>query len=254
MGITSPNKDSLLIPQESYAGLITMRAKGNVMYRFESLAIRGHRELEVPNTLRLLEEESDRLAFVFPGRGYTAQAPLLYYTISSLLHNGINVLSVDYQYFNNPDFESLERDEQFRWLYDDVESAYETVLNEVELRLEILVGKSLGTIAIGHILDSYPKSSAHKVIWHTPLLLMEEVTQQIEKYRPESLFVIGSADPHYDENILARLVEATNGEAVVVDDANHAMEVPGGVNDSLWAMEKVIDSVGEFVRVKSSQE
>ncbi|MHA2433350.1 MAG: hypothetical protein ACXADO_09000, partial [Candidatus Thorarchaeota archaeon] len=62
------------------------------------------------------------------------------------------------------------------------------------------------------------------------------------------------ADPHYDEGILARLVETTSGEAVVVDDANHAMEVPGGVNDSLWALEKIIDSVGEFVRVKSSEE
>ncbi|UCH03844.1 MAG: hypothetical protein JSW05_09650 [Candidatus Thorarchaeota archaeon] len=224
------------------------------MYSFERLAIRGHRGLSVPNTLRLLEERSDRLAVVFPGRGYTAQAPLLYYTISSLLHNGINVLSIDYQYIDNPVFESLERDEQMKWLYDDVESAYEVALDEVESRLEILVGKSLGTIAIGRILDSCPESTACKVIWHTPLLLMPEVTQQIEKHRPESIFVIGTADPHYDENILARLVEATNGEAVVVDDANHAMEVPGGVNDSLWAMERIVDSVGEFVGVKSSQE
>ncbi|MFX0044592.1 MAG: hypothetical protein ACFE8Z_01970 [Candidatus Hermodarchaeota archaeon] len=224
------------------------------MYRFESLRIRGHREHSVPNTLRLLEEKSERLAVVFPGRGYTAQAPLLYYTISSLLHNGINVLSIDYQYFDNPDFESLERDEQMKWLYDDVESAYEAALTQIESRLELLVGKSLGTIAIGRILDSHPESSAYKVIWHTPLLLMPEITQQIEKHKPESLFVIGTADPHYDEQILARLVEATNGEAVVVDDANHAMEVPGGVNDSLWAMEKIVNSVGEFVGITSSRE
>ncbi len=224
------------------------------MYRFESLTIRGHRGQSVPNTLRLLEEGSDRLAVVFPGRGYSAQAPLLYYTISSLLHNGINVLSVDYQYFNNPDFESLKHDEQTRWLYNDVESAYETAVDEVESHLEILVGKSLGTIAIGHVLDKYPESTVNKVIWHTPLILMPEVVQKIEKHRPESLFVIGTADPHYDESVLARLVEATSGEAVVVDDANHAMEVPGGVSDSLWVMKKVVDSIGEFVRVKSSQE
>jgi hypothetical protein len=222
------------------------------MYSFENLTIRGHRGLSIPNTLRLLDEKSDRLGIVFPGRGYTAQAPLLYYTISSLLHNGINVLSIDYQYFDNPDFESLEHDEQLKWLYDDVESGYEAAVNEVDSRLEILVGKSLGTIAIGHILDSYPESTGLKVIWHTPLILMPEVTQKIEKHRPESLFVIGTADPHYDEHILAKLVEATSGEAVAVEDANHAMEVPGGVSDSLWAMEKIIDSVGEFVKVKSS--
>jgi hypothetical protein len=224
------------------------------MYTFESLAIRGHRKLAVPNTLRLLEEKADRLAVVFPGRGYTAQAPLLYYTINTLLHSGINVLSIDYRYLDNPDFESLKRDEQMRWMYDDVESVYQAAVNEVDSRLEILVGKSLGTIAIGHILDTYPEASVCKVIWHTPLILMPEVKQQIEKHRPDSLFVIGTADPHYDEGILARLVETTSGEAVVVDDANHAMEVPGGVNDSLWALEKIIDSVGEFVRVKSSEE
>ncbi|MFW9944053.1 MAG: hypothetical protein ACFFB7_03570 [Candidatus Sifarchaeia archaeon] len=224
------------------------------MYRFESLTIRGHRNQSVPNTLRLLEEKSDRLAVVFPGRGYTAQAPLLYYTIGRLLHNGINVLSIDYQYFDNPDFEALQRDEQMRWLYEDVESAYEVALKEVESRLEILVGKSLGTIAMGRILDSYPESSAYKVIWHTPLLLMPEVTQQIEKHKPESLFVIGTADPHYDESVLARLVKATKGEAIVVDDANHAMEVPAGIDASLWAMEKIVNSVGEFAGIKSSQE
>jgi hypothetical protein len=226
--------------------------EGDAMYSFESLSIRGHRGLSVPNTLRLLEQKSDRLAIVFPGRGYTAQAPLLYYTISSMLHNGINVLSIDYQYIDNPVFESLESDEQMKWLFDDAESAYDAALDEVESRLEILVGKSLGTIAIGHILDSFPESSAYKVIWHTPLLLMPEVTQQIEKHKPESLFVIGTADPHYDEKVLANLVEATSGEAVAVDDANHAMEVPGGVSDSLWAMGRIIDNVEEFVKVKSS--
>jgi hypothetical protein len=224
------------------------------MYRFESLVIRGHREQKVPNTLRLLEEKSDRLAVVFPGRGYTAQAPLLYYTISSLLDNGINVLSIDYRYFDNPDFESLGRDDQMRWLYNDVESAYQEAVNEVESRLEILVGKSLGTIAIGHILDTCPESSVCKVIWHTPLILLPEIQRQVEEHKPDSLFVIGTADPHYDEGILARLVETTSGEAVVVDGANHAMEVPGGVNDSLWAMEKIVDSVAEFVKIKSSEE
>ena len=229
-----------------------MHAEGDAMYRFENVTIRGHRDLSIPNALRLLEEKSDRLALVFPGRGYTAQAPLLYYTISSLLHNGFNVLSIDYQYIDNPEFEALESDEQMKWLYEDVESAYEAACSEVESRLEILVGKSLGTIAIGRLLDSFPESSGYKVIWHTPLLLMPEVTQQIERHRPKSMFVIGTADPHYDEEILARLVEATNGEAVIVDDANHAMEVPGGVNDSLWAMEKIVDSVGEFVKINSS--
>ncbi len=234
-------------------GLISAQTGGQVMYSFDTLEIHGHRGLAVPNTFYRLEKRSDRLALVFPGRGYTSQAPLLHYTISTLTVAGFNVLSVNYSYLHNKDFESLEREDQMRWLYDDVEAAYQAATKKLDVEVEVLIGKSLGTMAIGYLLDKHPRLSQCKVVWHTPLILLPELQQQIKNHHPQSLFVIGTADPHYDQGTLTELVESTNGEAVVVEDANHAMEVPGEVNDSLWVIGKIIDSVGEFLRVTVSE-
>lgn len=138
-------------------------------------------------------------------------------------------------------------------MYDDVEAAYHVATKKLDAEVDVLIGKSLGTIAIGHLLDKHPRLSQCRVVWHTPLILLPELQQQIKNHHPQSLFVIGTADPHYDQDTLAELVESTNGEAVVVEDANHAMEVPGEVNDSLWIIGKIIDSVGEFLGVTASE-
>ncbi|MFX1368398.1 MAG: hypothetical protein ACFFAY_07360 [Promethearchaeota archaeon] len=217
------------------------------MVYFEVLTIFGHRSLPVPNTYLRLKETSQRLAIVFPGRGYTSQAPLLYYTINTLLEKGLNVLSVDYSYSENREYQELGQDEKLKWLYDDVNAAYQTALNELDVSLEVFVGKSLGTLAIGHLLERYPDARKAKIVWHTPLIQMPSLEKQIQEYKPKSLFVIGSADPHYSHEILSKLIRATGGEALVVNGADHSMEVSGSVKESLQVIGDIINCVERFV-------
>ncbi len=217
------------------------------MVYFEGLTIFGHRSLPVPNTYLRLKETSQRLAIVLPGRGYTSQAPLLYYTINMLLEKGLNVLSVDYSYSENREYQELGQDEKLKWLYDDVTAAYQTALNELDVSLEVFVGKSLGTLAIGHLLERYPDVRKAKIVWHTPLIQMPSLEKQIQEYKPKSLFVIGSADPHYSHEILSKLIRATGGEALVVNGADHSMEVSGGVKASLQVIGNIINCVERFV-------
>lgn len=217
------------------------------MVYFEVLTIFGHRSLPVPNTYLRLKETSQRLAIVLPGRGYTSQAPLLYYTINTLLEKGLNVLSVDYSYSENREYQELGQDEKLKWLYDDVNAAYQTALNELDVSLEVFVGKSLGTLAIGHLLERYPDVRKAKIVWHTPLIQMPSLEKQIQEYKPKSLFVIGSADPHYSHEILSKLIRATGGEALVVNGADHSMEVSGSVKESLQVIGDIINCVERFV-------
>ena len=50
------------------------------MYSFDEIAILGYGGRNVPNEYLYLKKKSDKLAMIFPGRGYTTQVPLLYYT------------------------------------------------------------------------------------------------------------------------------------------------------------------------------
>jgi hypothetical protein len=217
------------------------------MVHFERLTIFGHRSLPVPNTYLRLKEASDKLAIVLPGRGYTAQGPLLYYTINMLLESGFNVLTVDYNYSQNREYQDLDQEEQMKWLFDDVDAAYQTTLNELDVTLAVLVGKSLGTLAIGHLLEKYPDARESKIVWQTPLIKIPSLEKQIAEYQPKSLFVIGSADPHYDQEVLSRLIKKTGGEALVISGADHSMEVSGGVKASLRVIEDVVICVERFI-------
>src|SRR5215210_1072785 len=68
------------------------------MYSSTTLDIRGHRGDAVPNTFFAQDSETHHLAVVFPGLGYTAHMPVLYYPRRLLLERGADVLLVEYDY------------------------------------------------------------------------------------------------------------------------------------------------------------
>ncbi|NHI83767.1 MAG: hypothetical protein EAX81_05650 [Candidatus Thorarchaeota archaeon] len=217
------------------------------MYSLQNLDIIGYDGAAIPNTYFKLEETDEKAAIVFPGRGYTSQGPLLHYTISLLLKNRINVLSVDYQYFNNQEYEALDWEEKRKWLFYDVGEAFKALVDYTNRDIDIMVGKSLGTLAMGYLLDRFTAARRATAIWHTPLLKQAELTRQIHKHHPRSLFVIGTRDPHYDDEILETVKRVTRGKTQVIENANHSMEVPGDVEDSINIILRVVDGIRNFL-------
>jgi hypothetical protein len=215
------------------------------MYSFDEIDIVGHAG-SVPNEYLRLKRGTDKYAIVFPGRGYTTQAPLLYYTDRFLLHRGINVLNINYNYVNDQKFAAKTQEEQMEWLQDDVVAAYRSAEEQVEEEICCLVGKSLGTIALAYILDEIPAARRLRFIWHTPLILLPQIQRSIKEYTPDSLFVIGTEDPHYDEAVLLELVKTSDARKAVIEGANHGMEVSTDPRDLLQVMEQVVQSLDDY--------
>ncbi|TFF95113.1 hypothetical protein EU546_03845 [Candidatus Thorarchaeota archaeon] len=215
------------------------------MYSFDEIEIAGHVD-NVSNEYLRLKTGAERYAIVFPGRGYTTQAPLLYYTNRFLLHKGINVLNINYDYMNNQDFATKAQEEQMEWLRDDVLAAYRAAEEQLQERAYCLVGKSLGTIALAYILEEIPDSRDLRFIWHTPLILLPQVQRAIKEYSPRSLLVIGTEDPHFDESVLTELVQRADVNRAVIEGANHGMEASTDPIGLLQVMEQVIQSLEEF--------
>ncbi len=99
---------------------------------------------------------------------------------------------------------------------------------------------------MGHVLTTDAKLAHAKAVWLTPLLKNERLRAQIKSYGQCSLFVIGTADSHYDPTYLAEVKEATNGEAVVVEGADHSLEIKDNILQSLKALEEVIHGMQTF--------
>jgi hypothetical protein len=216
-------------------------------YSTEILSITGYQDEPAPHTFFKQDAATNHLAIILPGRGYTAQMPLLFYPTTLLLDRSADVLRVDYAYDRQPAFEALSFDQQLRWLWGDVSAAYRAGLSQRAYQRVTIIGKSLGTLAMGHLLTTETLPSRVNAVWLTPLVRFEPLRQQIKQFQGRSLFVIGTADNQYDPAILEDLHQATGGEVVIVEGADHGFNVKGDVIRSIQAVEQAVRAIQTFL-------
>lgn len=213
----------------------------------ESLAIVGYRGEPVPNRFLHQDAATDHLAILFPGMGYTLDMPLFYYAENLLTEGGADLLRVEYAYGRHAAFRAAPEDEQLRWLLADATAAFRAGLAQRPYRRLTLVGKSLGTLAMGHLLttEGSPVGDT-RAVWLTPLLREQRLREQIGRYAGPSLFAAGTADPLHDPAALDALRAASGAEAVVIEGADHGLDVPGDPIASVRGLERVIAALNAF--------
>jgi predicted alpha/beta-hydrolase family hydrolase len=217
------------------------------MAKATTLPIQGDRDEAVPNRFLRPEGRIDHLAVHLPGFGYTLDMPLFYYAQNLLLERGWDVLRVEYAYNTRPEFQTLPKPDRDQRLLADATAAWSAGLSQRTYERVVLIGKSLGTLAMGHLLTTADLPPNVGAVWLTPLLTEERLRQQISQYGGPSLFVIGTADPHFDPVVLEDMQVATIGEAVVVKNADHGMDIPGEPIASVRAVERVVEALGRFL-------
>jgi len=217
------------------------------VYQQEKLDLKSYDGRPLPNTFFKQESDTDHLALILPGRDYTAQMPLLFYPILTLLNRGADVLRLDVHYLKRDEFQALDMNEQFRHLFDEVVAAYQIGLAQRNYQRVTLVGKSLGTLAMGHLLTTETLPPVVNAIWLTPLVRFDFLREQIKAFAGHSLFAIGTADPHYDAECLMEVQQATNGEVVTIEGADHGMNIAGDMSGSIRALDKIVQAIDAFL-------
>ncbi len=217
------------------------------MAQFEKIKIKGYNEQPVPHTFIKQESDTDHLALLLPGRGYTTQMPLFFYPALSLTGRGADVLRLDVNYIERDDFQALEMNEQLRWLFAEVVAAYQAGMAQRAYRQVTVIGKSLGTLAMGHLFTTESLPEHTNTVWLTPLVKFDFLRDQIKAFGGRSLFVIGTADSHYDAGALAEIQQATNGQVVTVDGADHGMNIAGDVVGSIKVVAQVTQAIDDFL-------
>jgi hypothetical protein len=217
------------------------------LYSSSTLDIRGHRGQAVPNTFFTQDSETDHLAVVFPGLGYTAHMPVLYYPRRLLLERGADALVVEYDYRGREDFRMPRDPERDRWFFDDVGAAWGAGLGQRPYTEVTLVGKSLGTLAMGYLLMEDAWLSRARCVWLTPLLRNGRLRAQMRRASGDSLFVIGTADSHYDPAYLEEVRLASGGESMVIQGANHSLEIDGDTVGSIRAVEQTVRTMQQVL-------
>ncbi len=212
------------------------------MYSIESIDVPGYGSRPVPNTLFRQSVETAHLAVVLPGLSYTCRSPALYYPTLLLVDGfGADVLWVEYDYFWRPGFADLPEPEQDRRLFADAEAALRAALSRGPYERLTLVGKSLGTLAVAHLLSTDAPLEKTQALWLTPLLSECGVRERVREGEERSLAIVGTADPEYAPEALAGV------EHITIEGADHALEVRGDAWASLRALEKALGAIEAFV-------
>lgn len=212
----------------------------------QRLPITGYGGESVPNEFLRQEGGADHLAVLLPGFAYGCDMPLFYYAENLLLDAGADVLRVEYAYHRRPGFRELPEAEQLAWLLADASAACRAGLIQRPYQAVTLVGKSLGTLAMGHLLTNEAWPGHVRAVWLTPLLRDDRLREQMHRFGGASLVAIGTDDTHHDPASLAGLT-AAGWEAVVVEGADHSLDIPGDVVASVRAVERVVAAVGSFL-------
>jgi hypothetical protein len=213
----------------------------------ESLNIGGYQGLPIPNTLfRQENPDNTHLAIVFPGLNYSSKMPGLYYPWQLMLSKGADVLLVEYQY-NTSEFQSLPSNIQDQWIKTDAEAVYKIGSALRDYTQITLIGKSIGTFALGHLLETQSDLRSADWVWLTPILTNKSLLKQLLAIPHRGLFVIGTADRYYDPAVLAQLEWSGGSQSLVLPGADHGFEIPGKPLESLRLLQRMVEELNEFI-------
>lgn len=174
-------------------------------------------------------------AVVFPGAGYSAEAPLLWFARRAALDAGRNVLLVT-------DVLDRDRDDPVAW----VEERCQAVLSHLRLQdaHPLLITKSTTSLAA-----RVAAAEGLRAVWLTPLIadqgstLVTQVLSGLRAGTEPRLLIGGSDDPNWDGAVASTL---PNAEILELPGADHALEVRDNLAKSLHYLGRVTEAVKRF--------
>lgn len=211
-----------------------------------SLDIIGYRNRPIANEYITRENSSDHICVILPGYRHSAGMPDLHYSGQVLFEEGADILKIHYEY-NTTDINDRSKEERAEWLKTDGTAIFDSVFSARPYNRTALIGKSIGTLMMGHLLDDARLADAD-CVWVTPLINTEWLVQRIIERKPRSFFVIGTADNNYRPGILEKIRDEMHATIVTVRDMNHGMEIPGDAIRTIDEIGNIMRGLQEFIR------
>lgn len=214
--------------------------------KFLSLDVKGHANTALLNRFLKQVGESSALAVMLPGLNYSCDSPLFFYTTSICMAHSIDVLQL-WANYNTSAFQSLSEKDQLRWLVEDATALITAGHAQRNYAHLILAGKSISTLTLGALFGDSDAYQGAFAIWLTPLMRYPVVVRGMSRARPKSLFIGGSADRSLNANLLGTQHRFSYRENIIIEGADHSLQIPGDLPRSLDAMKEIVAAVETFI-------
>lgn len=215
--------------------------------RIEKKLVKGF-DKSIPYTIYSNEESNLGTGIIFPGLGYTIKMPLLFYTVEALIESGFDVITMDHNYADDESFLDKTMEQRGEHLKTDVDLFYDEIKQQGFDKINLLVGKSLGTRSIGHLMTEHPELSGVKIILLTPILNDSRLIEAISKNTDDTLIVIGDNDPFFDREVLESLKDSGKIKCYILNGADHGLQLEGDIQKTLVALQGVVQEILVMLR------
>jgi pimeloyl-ACP methyl ester carboxylesterase len=219
-----------------------------IMQDRRRLTISGYQGRTIDNTFHRQKSDTDHLAVIYPGYGYTQEMPLLYYTSRLILSAGADLLQVKYAYTREPAWEKVSDGEREAWLNADAFAAWEEGWKQRTYQQVTLIGKSLGALAAAHVASNDTRLPQLNCIFLTPVLSGFNFAYDLNNAQLRNLIVIGTDDHFYNADVLRDLERQARSELVVIRGADHSLEFKKNPIQSAQALEYVLRAEEKFLK------
>jgi hypothetical protein len=224
------------------------------LYRTRQLNLKTSNGSLVPHTVFEPNGELKGRAVVWPGQGVPADAPVtsltspafapfLVHTTDALLQQGYAVVRLEVFYGNNREFMAFSEAAQLTQVGADVDALWDG-LRTSDFEPSILVGKSLGSFALGQAAVSHAPNARFVAL--TPALRFVGAMERFLQIADRSLFVIGDKDPHFEDSAWSQLGQR-GARLLKLDGVNHSFEKAADVVEAAVVQIEVVRAVRVFV-------
>lgn len=216
--------------------------------KISELKIRGFDHKNLPNKLTEPDKSNGWLAVILPGVGYTMDMPVMYMIRGILVSLGCTTLNIN-PHSNAPEFEALNDFNKFEWLGFDAKSGIKAGLATGDYKGVILVGKSLGTMAISQAVEYAEAQKPTLIGWITPIFRFPVVAETC-RYSNSKQFVLGGgADQSLNPSKLKVILEKNpNVTGYTIPEADHALEIPKQGIERYSGLIKGLGVFEEFIK------
>ena len=184
------------------------------------------------------DKNAPKLAIIFPGIGYTADKPLLYYSSHLARHYGYEIQTVSYGSLpKNIKDDSEKMKQAFDLAYEQTEKALQDI-DRASYGSILFISKSIGTV----IASAY--ASRHNIKGKS--ILFTPLTDTFSFVLPGSIAFHGTADPWAETNAIRTLAEQKEVPLFLTPDSNHSLET-GDVQTDLSIIKATMEHVNRFI-------
>ena len=193
---------------------------------------------KVSGHLAAADKTAPKLAVIFPGIGYTADKPLLYYASRLTRHYGYQILAVSYGTLpENVKGDHAKMKQAFELSYEQTEQALQDI-DWNSYGSILFISKSIGTV----ISSAY--ASRHdltvKSILFTPL------AETFSFPLAGSIAFHGTADPWAETDSIRELATQKDVPLFLTQNANHSLET-GDVLTDIFILKTTMERVQRFI-------